>query len=130
MSHSSITAASSYNVQQIINNALKVYKKRTRKDLLNHPLASELQVCDSPAAILTVLQQQVVGLDQSRSSDDRRTKWLAPTVKVLYTFSATLEERAGLVSVRTRTCPRSAHLIYGSYSPLQKWHLPRLMFFS
>ena len=101
MSHPSIAAASSLNVQQIINNALKVYKKRTRNDLLNHPLALELQVCDSPAAFLTVLQQQVVGLDQSRSSDDRRTKWLVPTVKVLYTSSATLEERARLVSLRT-----------------------------
>ena len=101
MSHSSLTAASSSNVQQTINNALKVYKKRTRKDLLNHPLASELRVCDSPAAILAILQQQLVGPDQSRSSDDRQIKWLVPTVKVLYTFSATLEERAGLVSIRT-----------------------------
>jgi hypothetical protein len=90
-----------FQFQQIINNALKAYEKCTKQDLLTHPLASELQVCNSPAAILTVLQQQVVGLDQSRSSDDRRTKWLVPTVKVLYTFSATLEERAGLVSLRT-----------------------------
>jgi hypothetical protein len=100
MSHSSIAAASSFNVQQIINNALKVYKKRTTKDLLNHPLASELQLCESPTAILTFFQRQLVGLDQSPSSDDRRTKWLVPTVKVLYTFSATLEERAGLVSLK------------------------------
>jgi hypothetical protein len=101
MSHSSSTAASSANVQQIINNALKIYKKHTRNDLLNHPLASELQVCNSPATILVVLQQQVVGLDQSRSTDDRRTKWLVPTVKVLHTFSAILEERARLVSLKT-----------------------------
>ena len=98
MSHFSSTAASSSNLQQVINNALKMYKKLTRNDLLNHPLASKLQVCDSPAAILTVLQQQVEGPDESRS---RRTKWLVPTVKVLYTISATLEERAGLVSLRT-----------------------------
>jgi hypothetical protein len=98
MSHSSSTASSSSNFQQVINNALKLYKKRTRNDLLNHPLASELQVCDSPAAILTVLEQQVEGSDESRS---RWTKWLVPTVKVLYTLSATLEERAGLVSLRT-----------------------------
>jgi hypothetical protein len=98
MSHSSSTAASSPNFQQVINDALKLYKRRTRNDLLNHPLASKLQVCDSPAAILTVLHQQVEGPDDSRS---RRTKWLVPTVKVLYTLSATLEERAGLVSLRT-----------------------------
>ena len=100
MSHSHSTAAPSSNSQRIINNALKTYEKCTKQDLLSHPLASRLQVCNSSATILTVLRQQVEGLDQSRSSDDRLTKWLTPTVKVLYTFSTTLEERAGLVSLK------------------------------
>ena len=100
MSHSSLAAAPSSNFQQIINNALKLYTKRTRTDLLNHPLASQFQACKSPDAVLTVLQQQVEGLDQSQSNNGRRTKWLVPTVKVLYTLSATLEERVGLVSLR------------------------------
>ena len=98
MSHSTSTAASSSNFQQIINNALKAYEKCVKIDLLTHALVFELQACNSPAAILTILQQQVEGPDQSRS---RWTRWLVPTVKVLYTFSAILEERAGLVSIRT-----------------------------
>ena len=99
MSYSHLTAAS---FQLIINNALKAYEKRTKKDLLVHPLASQLHACNSPAAILAILQQQAQGLeDQSRSSDDRWTKWLDLTVKVLYTFSVTVEERVGLVSLRT-----------------------------
>ena len=112
MSHSSSIVASS-NFQQVINDALRLYKKRTRNDPLNNPLASELQVCDSPAAILAVLQQQVEGPDESRS---RRTKWLVPTVKVLYTFSATLEERASMVSLRpqdvnlSETCTPHIHM--------------------
>ena len=104
MSRSHFTAASSFNSQPIIGNALKTYEKCTKQDLLTHPLASELQVCGSHAAILTVLQQQVQELEQSRSSDDRDDrwiKWLVPTVKVLYTFSVTLEGRLGLVSLRT-----------------------------
>ena len=104
MSRSSLAAVSSSNFQLVINDALRVYKKRTKKDLLSLPLASELQACNSSAAILDVLQRQVQGLEPYRSSDDRRTKWLVPTVKVLYTFSATLEERVGLVSLRTYTC--------------------------
>jgi hypothetical protein len=100
MSHSQSTAASSSSFQLILNNAMKAYEKSTKQDLLCHPLASQLQACNSPVAVLTVLQQQVHGLDQSQSSDDRRTKWLVPTVKVLYPFSATLEERVGLVSLR------------------------------
>jgi hypothetical protein len=101
MSHSHLTASSSSNnFQLIINNALKAYEKRTKKDLLAHPLASQLQACNSPSAILAILQQQVQGLDQSRSSDDRWTKWLDPTVNILYALSATLGEGAGLVSLR------------------------------
>ena len=99
MSHSHSTASSSNNFQLIINNALKAYEKRTKQDLLAHPLASQLQTCDSPAAILAILHQQVKGLDQSRSSDDRLTRWLDPTINVLYTLSATLGDGVGLVSL-------------------------------
>jgi hypothetical protein len=95
MSHPHLSAAS---FQLIFNNALNAYEKCTKIDLLTHPLIFELQACNSPAAILVVLHQKVQGLDQSQSSGDRRTKWLDPTVKVLYTLSATLEERVGLVS--------------------------------
>jgi hypothetical protein len=101
MSHSPLTRAStsSSNFQLIINNALKAYEKRTKNDLLAHPLASQLQACDSPNAILAVLQQQVQGLDQSRSSDDRWIKWLDPTVNILYALSGTLGVGVGLVSL-------------------------------
>ena len=81
------TASSSSNFQLIFNNALKAYEKRTKKDLLAHPLAAKLQNCNSPRNILDVLHQQVQGLDQSQSSDDRWTKWLDPTVNVLYIIS-------------------------------------------
>jgi hypothetical protein len=102
MSHSHLTAASesSSNFQRIIDNALEAYKKRTRNDLLAHPLAPQLQACDSPGAIIAVLQQQVQGIDQSRSSDDRWTKWLDPTVNVLFAFSATLGAGVGMVCSR------------------------------
>ena len=112
MSHSHLTASSSNNFQLIFNNALKVYEKRTKKDLLAHPLASQLQACNSPAAILAILQQQVQGLDQSRSGGDRWTKLLDPTINVLYTFSATLGEGVGMVSLRIRTCLRYALISY------------------
>ena len=98
MSHSHTTASSSNNFQLIINNALEAYKKRTKQDLLAHPLASQFQTCDSPAAILAILHQQVQGLDQSRSSGDRLIRWLDPTINVLYTLSATLRDGVGLVS--------------------------------
>jgi hypothetical protein len=101
--HPITTASSSSNFQLIFNNALKAYEKRTKNDLLAHPLAAELQNCNSPRNILDILHQQVQGLDRSMSSDDRWTKWLDPTVNVLYMLSETLGKGISLVSLKTRT---------------------------
>jgi len=97
MSRTHSTPASSSNFQLIFNNALKAYEKQTKKDLLAHPLAAELQSCNSPTSILAVLQQQVQDFNRSRSSHERLTNWLNPTVNVLYAFSETLGEGVSLV---------------------------------
>ncbi|KAH8986404.1 hypothetical protein EDB86DRAFT_3082868 [Lactarius hatsudake] len=49
------------------------------------------------SAILAVLQDQVREFDQAHSGDERLTKWLIPTVNVLYAFSAAFSEGVGLV---------------------------------
>ena len=98
MSHATVpSSSSSTNFQLIINNALDKYKKRTKKDLIKHPLAAQIQSCDSPSAILAILQQQVQGLDKSRSSDERWSRWLDPTVNVIYVLSSTLSVGVSLV---------------------------------
>lgn len=98
---STATSSLSSNFQLVINNALDEYKKRTKSDLLAHPLVAELQSCNSPSAILAVLQQQTHGLDQSRSSDERLSRWLNPTINVLYALSSTLAAGVGLVRLMT-----------------------------
>jgi len=103
------SSSSGSNFQQIFNNALKAYEKRTKNDLLAHPLAAQLQACHSPDAILAVLQKQVERLNQSRNTDHRWTKWLDPTVNVLFSLSATLGEGVGLVRLRIWTDLRHAH---------------------
>jgi hypothetical protein len=125
MSHTRPTSTSSSNFQLIFNNALKAYERRTKKDLLAHPLAAQLQPCDSPSSILIVLQQQVQELNQSQSSDERLTKWLDPTVNVLYTLSETLGEGVSLVCPMISKCPRCAfsYLFY-RYSRPRKRSLP------
>ncbi|KAI0277573.1 hypothetical protein BGY98DRAFT_610113 [Russula aff. rugulosa BPL654] len=97
MSNTQSAAASSSNFQSIFSNALDNYRKRTKKDLLIHPLAARLQACDTPAAIRTILQEQIHGLDQSQSSAERWSKWLDPTVNVLFAFSATIGAGVGLI---------------------------------
>src|ERR1700730_3235016 len=101
MSYTRSATTSSSNFQLIINSALKTYEKRTKNDLLAHPLAAQLQACDSPTRILTVLQQQVQEHDQSQTRHETLTGWLDPTVNVLYAFSATLGEGVGLVCPST-----------------------------
>jgi hypothetical protein len=99
MSQTYPSASSSSNFQSVLNAALEAYKKKTKSKLLTHPLAARLQSCDSPTAILSVLQELIQQFDQHRGSDERLTSWLKPTVNVLYTFSATLGQGIGLVSL-------------------------------
>jgi hypothetical protein len=118
--HSATSSPSSFN--SIINNALKAYEKRTKKNLLFHPLAEQLQTCNSPGAILHVLQQQVEEVNQSQSDDETLTKWLDPTVKVLYAFTEALGEGVGLVCLKSYFPLRSAHScnLFGRFSHLRK----------
>ena len=98
------TPSSSSNFQAIFSAAVKAYEKRTKKDLLLHPLASQLQACNSPESILAILQGQVGDLDKAQERDERLTKWLNPTVNVLLTFSATISAGVSLVSIKFSLC--------------------------
>ncbi|KAH9178009.1 hypothetical protein EDB89DRAFT_1844211, partial [Lactarius sanguifluus] len=90
------TATSSTDFETIFGAALQAYNKQTKKDLASHPLATQLQSCDSPGAILSILRTQVQAFDRSQSTDEKLTKWLDPTVNVLYAFSTVLGEGVGL----------------------------------
>ena len=99
MSKTTQTASSS-NFNVILDKALKAYKFKTKQDLTTHPLSKQLYVCDSPAAILTILREQVHYFQQSRSGDERLWRWLNPTINVLYAFSETLGQGVSLVRVK------------------------------
>ena len=96
---STSAASSESRFQAIFQDALKSYQKQTKKDLLTHPLASQLQSCDSTTAILAILQDQVREFEKTSDSDERLTKWLRPTVNVLNAFSAAVSGGVSLVSL-------------------------------
>ena len=104
MSQVSSVATSSTNFESIFTAALEAYKKQTKKDITFHPLAAKLQSCDSPSAILAVLQAQIKAFDQSQTTNEKLTAWLDPTVNVLYAFSGTLNSTVGLVNCETSIC--------------------------
>ena len=101
MSQVPSTPTPSSNFDDIFSDALKAYKKQTKKDITSHPLATRLKSCDSSSAILAILRTQVQNFDQSQGADERWTKWLDPTVNVLFAFSASLGNGVGVVSSPT-----------------------------
>ncbi|KAN0105540.1 hypothetical protein V8E52_010945, partial [Russula decolorans] len=96
MSTAPSTSTSHSKFVPIFNAALDSYKRKTKKDLAKHPLLSSLQSCDSPDAVLAVLRDQIPAFNQSQNRDDGLTKWVIPTVNVLYTFSGTIGQGVGL----------------------------------
>ena len=95
----STTAASSESpFEAIFHAALKSYRKQTKQDLLTHPLATQLQSCESTTAILVILQDQVREFEKNSDGDERLTKWLGPTVNVINAFSAAVSGGVSLVS--------------------------------
>jgi hypothetical protein len=123
------TSASHSNFAPIFNAALEKYKRKTKQDLAKHPLLPRLQSCDSSEAILTVLRDETPGFNQSQNNGDGLTKWVTPTVTVLYSFSATIGGVVGLVNIRmfprhtvqSNIClsgiPTSEHNFYGDWRP-------------
>ncbi|KAF8272439.1 hypothetical protein EI94DRAFT_294059 [Lactarius quietus] len=102
MSQVPSTTTSPTKLEKDFAAALKLYKKQTKCDIFSHPLAAQLQSCNSPGAIIAVLKAQVqpLGVDQSESADAVDEDWedlLVPTVHVLSAFSAALGNSVELV---------------------------------
>ena len=89
------------NLQTVFADVLKRYKKWTKEDIAAHSLATQIESCNSPNAVLTVLQTQVRTFDPSPSANERWTRLLHPTITVLYAFSGLVSNIAGPVSCET-----------------------------
>ena len=87
------------NYQVIFDSALKVYKKKTGKDLTTHPLLGRFQTCNSPDAVLDVIHEHILEQSKPQSSGDKFLTWLNPTINLLNGFSATIGGGVGLVSL-------------------------------
>jgi hypothetical protein len=103
MSSASNATVPSPNFQTILTDALAKYTKQTGKDLLNEPLATKIQGCNSSDEILGVFQEQAQAFQQFRNGDSKLFKWLRPIVNVLYALAtdatlATLSAGVSLVS--------------------------------
>ena len=107
------TDPSTSNFLAIFDTASREYKSLTKKDLATHPLAAAIEGYNSPDSILNVFRKQASAFDKFRKGDDKLMEGLTPIVNILFTFSETLGEGAGLVSLR------SVSIYYGAvtFSP-------------
>ena len=104
MSQTTSGSTSSTNFRTIFLTAIRAYEKKTKTDLLTHPLATQLESCNSSSDILAVLHDKVNEFDESRRLNERLSNWLKPTINALYAFSATLGGGVGLVSSTAQLC--------------------------
>jgi hypothetical protein len=68
--------------------AILTYNKRTKNDLLFHPLAPLFQSCNDPALALSLLQRHAQASPQSWISDEKLKTLLVPTLFGLYAISS------------------------------------------
>jgi hypothetical protein len=124
---------SEYHFQALFESALHDYEKQTGIPLANHPLAGQLQNCQSVDSVTTLLQDQARAFSGFRGSD-RIMKSLKSVVTTLSRVSATatLAHAVGMVSPRPLIwygIPRLRHL-FSSHSHLHMQYIPALVSYS
>ncbi|KAI0289002.1 hypothetical protein BC826DRAFT_1107328 [Russula brevipes] len=98
MSESNQTTSAA-NFAAIFDAAVKEYKALTKQDLHEHHLVAELQTCQNPADVKSVLEKQARDFGKSTKGEKKWMTWLDPTVYILFMLSAPLEGIGLIVSV-------------------------------
>ena len=81
-----------------ITKALHDYAKQTGMDLANHPSAKQLELLNSPDAILRMFQERENAFRKYRNKNRTLMDCLRPAVNILHVFSGVIGEAASLVS--------------------------------
>jgi hypothetical protein len=104
----------SFPFQSLFESALQDYENQTGIPLANHPLAEQLQNCQSVDSVTTLLQEQARTFIKIRESD-KITKSLKGIVLALSRVSATatLGQAIGMV------CPRPLMWCSASLTPIR-----------
>ncbi|KAH9063565.1 hypothetical protein EDB87DRAFT_128411 [Lactarius vividus] len=93
----SSTQASSTSNFCLILDAFDQYASHVGIDLTKNPLADAIRRCDSPNAVLQLLQEKAHAFKDYRDGDRTLIDWLKPVVQVVHGFSGVLGEAISLV---------------------------------
>jgi hypothetical protein len=83
---------------RLISDAFDDYAKQVGIDLTKNPLAEALQACDSPKAVLELLQEKAQAFKDYRDGNRTLINWLNPVVQVVHGFSGLIGPAISLVS--------------------------------
>lgn len=91
--------SSSSSFQALFGAALQDYENRTGISLVSHPLAKQLEECDSLDSTIAILREQAKGFREVREDNGKLMKSVKCSVDVLYilSISTVLGEGVGLV---------------------------------
>ena len=81
-----------------ILDAVDKYAEQTGINLMENPFADKVKGCDSPSAILSLLQDNLKAFKDYRDNNQKFIGCINPVVKFVHAFSGVLGEAAGLVS--------------------------------
>ena len=98
MSHPS----SPSTLQLLFDVALRDYEKQTGTKLVDHPLAKQLEICNSVDSITAFLQDQARAFREFRGEDGKAMRFFRHVVHVLYTLSTNTALGEGIGPV----CPK------------------------
>ena len=102
---------------QLVTNALADYAKTTGIDFSNNPFAAAIERCNSPEAILELLQEREIAFNEYRDGNRRLITSLSPAVKILQAFSGILGEAVSLVSHKYHPFTHLNRLLQVPFSP-------------
>jgi hypothetical protein len=95
------TDLSTTNFTAIFDAASNEYKTLTNQDLQTHTFAAAFENSNSPDSVMNVFRKQAQAFDEFCKGDDKLMTWLTPIVNILVTFSGTLGEGIGIVSIQS-----------------------------
>jgi hypothetical protein len=84
------------NIQSILD-AVDRYTDQTGISLKENPFAEKVKGCDSPGAVLLLLQENLKAFKDYRDNNRKFIKCISPVVQFVHAFSGILGEAAGLV---------------------------------
>ena len=83
---------------QMIREALDTYAEQMKIDLKDNPFAEEVKGCNSPEAILQLLEKNRDEFKEYRDKNRKFIDCLNPVVRFVHAFSGILGEATSLVS--------------------------------